>query len=113
MASRDLGDLSAILGVGDPVAWDDVGGEELLEDNLTAEQLAILTRVSKGQGLFRLLDDNLNPVYDFGPSEPVAVEVIEGLLKAQAIQFRGVLGFRLPLRAHLTAWGQELLEGRL
>lgn len=113
MASRLPGDRSEIIGVGEPVAWDDGGGERFLETNLTADQIAVLGRVAKGQGLFRLLDDNLNPIYDFGPSEPVAAEVIEGLLKAQAIQFRGVLGFRLPLRAQLTAWGQALLDGRI
>src|SRR4029453_14324523 len=104
-------DLSAILGMDEPAAWDDGGEVSPVEHNLTREQLVVLERVAKGQGLFRLLDDNLTPVYDFGPNEPVPVELVGALLGPQGIQFKGVLGFRLPLRAHLTAWGQALLDG--
>jgi len=82
-----------------------------MDEPLTPEQMTILARVAGGHGLFRLLDDNLIPLYDFGPSEPVGSEAVDALLAAHAIQFDVVLGFRLPMRARLTSWGKALLEG--
>jgi hypothetical protein len=78
---------------------------------LNPQQRTILERIARGQGLFRLLDENLNPLYDFGPSEQVQSTVVEALLEAHAIQFDAVVGYRLPMRARLTAWGRALLEG--
>lgn len=82
-----------------------------MEEPLSPQQRVILERVADGHGLFRLLDDNLNPLYDFGPSEPIDAGLVDGLLAVQAIQFDTVIGFRLPMRARLTSWGKALLEG--
>ena len=100
----------AIFGT-EPVAWE--AHESPMDEPLTPEQMTILERVAAGHGLFRLLDDNLSPLYDFGPSEPVRGDAVDALLAAHAIQFDVVVGFRLPMRARLTSWGKALLEGAI
>jgi hypothetical protein len=81
-----------------------------MEKPLNSQQRVVLERIAEGQGLFRLLDDNLNPLYDFGPSEPIENELVDALLAVHAIQFDTVVGFRLPMRARLTSWGKALLD---
>jgi hypothetical protein len=82
-----------------------------MDQPLNPQQRVLLELIAEGHGLFRLLDDNLNPLYDFGPSEPVENELVDGLLAEHAIQFDTVVGFRLPMRARLTSWGKALLKG--
>ena len=94
----------------EPAPWERRSDEVSENPPLNPREISILQRVAEGNGLFRLLDENLNPVYDFGPNEPVEREAVERLLAHQTIHFQGVLGHRLPLRAHLTAWGRSMLD---
>jgi len=109
MSDRVPPQVPANFALDQPAPWEE-RSDEFPNPPLNPREIGILQRVSQGNGLFRLLDENLNPVYDFGPSEPVEREPVDRLLSLQAIHFQGVLGHRLPLRAHVTAWGKSLLE---
>jgi hypothetical protein len=109
MTDRIQSGAPAILTADRTAEWEE-GANNPPVPTLTALQLSILRRVAQGQGLFRLLDENLKPVYDFGPNEPAETDAVEELIRTQAIQFHSALGYRLPMKAQLTAWGKAFLE---
>ena len=70
----------------------------------------LLSQIEAGRLLFLILQPGGERTYDFGPDEVVPSEIVDSLVKAQAIEFYGSPASFLAMHAKLTVLGCALLQ---